>query len=93
MEVRMCATWKFELKKHFCEKRGQLLKKMSEYQNIKIVLHGEVELASLLTGSKKSWMYLLLFFIFSLRYFVDHDRGFYHSADQKFFFLIENQNF
>ena len=36
----MCATWKFELKKHLCEKRGQLLKKMSKkkskYQNIKI---------------------------------------------------------
>ena len=30
----MCATWKFELKKHLCEKRGQLLKKMSK--NIKI---------------------------------------------------------
>ena len=34
----MCATWKFELKKHLCEKRGQLLKKMSKikiskYQN------------------------------------------------------------
>ena len=33
---RMCATWKFELKKHRCEKRGQLLKKISKYQNIKI---------------------------------------------------------
>ena len=32
----MCATWKFELKKHLCEKRGQLLKKISKYQNIKI---------------------------------------------------------
>ena len=32
----MCATWKFELKKHLCEKREQLLKKMSKYQNIKI---------------------------------------------------------
>ena len=30
----MCATWKFELKKRLCEKRGQLLKKMSK--NIKI---------------------------------------------------------
>ena len=29
----MCATWKFELKKHFCEKRGELLNKMSKYQN------------------------------------------------------------
>ena len=29
----MCATWKFELKEHLCEKRGQLLKKMSKYQN------------------------------------------------------------
>ena len=32
----MCATLKFELKKHLCEKRGQLLKEMSKYQNIKI---------------------------------------------------------
>ena len=63
----MCATWKFELKKHLCEKRGQLLKKMSK-QPI-TTLNGEVELALLLTGSKKSW----LFFIFSLRHFVDHD--------------------
>ena len=76
----MCATWKFELKDHLCEKRGQLSKKMSKYQNIKIskqpitvALNGEVELALLLTGSKKSWMYQLLFFIFSLRYFVDYD--------------------
>ena len=30
---RMFATWKFELKKHLCEKRRQLLKKMSKYQN------------------------------------------------------------
>ena len=67
----MFATWKFELKKHLCEKRGQLLKKMSK-QPI-TTLNGEVELALLLTGSKKSWMYQLLFFIFSLRYFVDHD--------------------
>ena len=32
----MCATWKFELKKHLCEKREQILKKMSKYQNNKI---------------------------------------------------------
>ena len=32
----MFATWKFELKKHLCAKQGQLLKKMSKYQNIKI---------------------------------------------------------
>ena len=38
----MFATWKFELKKHLCEKRGQLLRKISKnikaskYQNIKI---------------------------------------------------------
>ena len=76
----MHATQKFELKKHLCEKRGQLLKKMSKYQNTKtlkqpitVALNGEVELALLLTGSKKSWMYQLLFFIFSLRYFVDHN--------------------
>ena len=31
------------------------------------------EPALLLTGSKKSWMYQLLFFIISLRYFVDYD--------------------
>ena len=30
----MFATWKFELKKHLCEKRGQLLRKISK--NIKI---------------------------------------------------------
>ena len=32
----MCATWTFELRKHHCEKQGQLLKKMSKYQNFKI---------------------------------------------------------
>ena len=73
----MCATWKIELKKHLCEKRGQLLKKMSKYQiskqPITVALNGEVELVLLLIGSKKSWMYQLLFFIFSLRYFVSHD--------------------
>ena len=37
------------------------------------VLNGEDELALLLTGSKKSWMYQLLFFIISLRYFVNYD--------------------
>ena len=73
----MCATWKFELKKHLCERRGQLLKKMSKYQNIKIAnnssIKWEVEIALLLTGSKKLWMYQLFFFVFSLRYFVNHD--------------------
>ena len=29
----MCTTWKFELKKQLSEKQGQLLKKMSKYQN------------------------------------------------------------
>ena len=29
----MCATWKFELKKHLCEKQGQSIKEMSKYQN------------------------------------------------------------
>ena len=76
----MCATWKFELKKHLCEKRGQLLKKMSK--NIKISKQPitvtcenefELELAMLRTGSKKLWMHQTLFFIFSLRYFVDQD--------------------
>ena len=43
MEVRMCATWKFELKKHFREKRGQLLKKMSKYQNIKIANNSNIK--------------------------------------------------
>ena len=43
MEVRMCATWKFELKKHFCEKRGQLLKKMSKYQNIKLANNSSIK--------------------------------------------------
>ena len=60
----MCATWKLELRKHFCEKRAQLLKKMSKYQKennnkiskqpITITLKGEDELALLLIGSKKS---------------------------------------
>ena len=74
----MCATWKFELSKHYlCKKRELLLKKMSKYQNIKIVnktaaLNREDELALLLIGSKESWMYQLLFFTISLRYFVDH---------------------
>ena len=33
----MYATWKFELRKYYiCEKREQLLNKMSKYQTIKI---------------------------------------------------------
>ena len=69
------------MKKHYlCEKRKQLLKKMAKYQNNKILkqpitaaLNGEDELALLLTGSKKLWIYQLWFFIISLRYFVGHD--------------------
>ena len=43
---RMCATWKFELKKHLCKKRGQLLKKMSKYQNIKIANNNSIKWGS-----------------------------------------------
>ena len=43
---RMCATWKFELKKHLCEKRGQLLKKISKYQNIKIANNSSMKWGS-----------------------------------------------
>ena len=43
---RMCATWKFELKKHLCEKRGQLLKKVSKYQNIKIANNSSIKWGS-----------------------------------------------
>ena len=64
--------------KHLCEKQRQLLKKMSK--NIKIskwpitvTCEIELELALLLTGSKKIWMHQILFFIFSFRYFVDQD--------------------
>ena len=42
----MCAIWKFELKKHRCEKPGQLLKKMSKYQNIKIVNNSSIKWGS-----------------------------------------------
>ena len=42
----MCATWKFELKKHLCEKRGQLLKKVSKYQNIKIANNSSIKWGS-----------------------------------------------
>ena len=73
----MCTTCKFQLKKQLSEKEGHYSRK---YQNIKIskqpiaaALNREVDLASSLTDSKKSWMYQLLFFIFNLRYFVDHD--------------------
>ena len=69
----MCATWKFELKKYICETRGQLLKKMSKYQNIKIAnnssIKWEVEIALLLTGSKKLWMYQLFFLYFQFEIF------------------------
>ena len=73
----MCATCTFELKKHLCEKRRLLLKKcenikISKYP-ITVTLNGEVQLTLLLTSSKKSWMYQLLLFIFSLRYFVGHN--------------------
>ena len=77
----MCETWKYKLSKHYlCEKREELLKKMPKYQNVKIskqpitaALNGEYKLALLLTDWKKSWTYQLLFFIVSLRYFVDHN--------------------
>ena len=68
------------MKKHLCENRGQLLKKMSK--NIKISKQSitvtceielELELELLITGSKKLWMHQILFFNFSLRYFVDQD--------------------
>ena len=51
---------------------------MSKYQDFKILkeaiaaaLNGEDELALLLTGSKKSWIYQLLSLAVSSRYFVD----------------------
>ena len=55
-EKRMCVTCKLELKKHLCENWGQLLNKMSKYQNnkispIKAALDRKSELALLLTGS------------------------------------------
>ena len=43
---RMCTTWKFEMEKHLCEKRWQLLKKMSKYQNIKIANNSSIKWAS-----------------------------------------------
>ena len=61
-------------------KARTVIKENVKYQNIKlskypiaVALNGEVELVLLLTGSKKSWMYQLLLFIFSLRYLGDHD--------------------
>ena len=54
----MCATWKSEFRKYLCEKRGQLLKKMSKYQNIKLANNSSIKWESwncwLLCGSKKS---------------------------------------
>ena len=53
---------------------------MTKCQNINILkwpitaaLNGEDELAFLLTGQKKSWMYQFWFSIMSLRYFRGHD--------------------
>ena len=42
----MCATWKFELKRQIYKKRGQLLKKMSKYQNIKIATSSNIKWGS-----------------------------------------------
>ena len=42
----MCATWKSEFRKYLCEKRGQLLKKMSKYQNIKIANNSSIKWGS-----------------------------------------------
>ena len=42
----MRPTWKFELKKYLCEKRGQLLKKMSKHQNIKIANNSSIKWGS-----------------------------------------------
>ena len=73
--------------------------KISKYQNNQLTwaLNEEVELALLLTGSKKSWIYKLLFFIFSSGYFVDHDLnswlGILPQCGSEIFFLIENPNF
>ena len=46
--------------------------KMSK-QSITAVLNGKDEFELLFTGLNKSWMYQLLLFTFSLRYFADHD--------------------
>ena len=75
---------------------GTVIKEnFQKYQNIKISkqpitvtceIELILELALLLTGTKKLWMHQILFFTFSLRYFVDqYDREFYRSTDQKFF--------
>ena len=42
-------------------------------QSITAVLNGKDEFELLFTGLNKSWMYQLLLFTFSLRYFADHD--------------------
>ena len=40
------ACVQFELKKHLCEKRGQLLKKISKYRNIKIANNSSMKWGS-----------------------------------------------
>ena len=47
--------------------------KTSKYQNIKVGLNGENELALSITGSKKSWIYQLLSFNVSSRNFVNQE--------------------
>ena len=53
---RMCATWKFELKKHLCEKRGQLLKKISK--NIKISKYQNIKIAN--SSNLRNWTWTCL---------------------------------
>ena len=75
--------------------------KISKYQNIKIANNSSIKRGSRtcveLTGSKMSWMYQLLFFIFSLRYFVNHDLNSWLTilpeCWSELFFLIEWRNF
>ena len=86
----MCATWKFELKKHLCKKRGQLLKKMSKYQNIKIANNSSIKWGSwtcVVTYWFEKIMVVLYFQfeIFCRSWFKFLIGNFTVSADQKFF--------
>ena len=53
-------------------KTKAVIKENVKISNIKQAITAD-ELALLLTGSKKSWIYQFLPFIISVRYFVDHD--------------------
>ena len=70
-EKKTGAMRNFEFRKHELYERWKSILKEILWQAIAASLNGIDELVLLLTALKKSWIYQLLSFIVSLRYFVN----------------------